>query len=245
MNKNELTSEQEEIAKYQDSESFLKDEIYFKYKCLETTAQLEQLYQILDDKKLFLSKIDALNDPYEGAQQLLCKEVLNQNLDDYKVCSLSKSAFSVLTWCHYCKRFKGVCVGIKFDCNQKNDLVEVSYSKETLLNFDENSDRKFALSLKDECWKYEKEVRIIETSNCQSEQYYKLKGSSNVECLIIGNEVKECVVEILKEKCKKKNIKVFRAETSKENYGVKICEICSNKVFESDETFVEYLKEEK
>lgn len=242
---NELTSEQEKIADEQDSEVFLRNEIYFKYKCLETTEQLEQLYQILYEKKLFLSKINALNDPFEGAQRLLCEKISNCNFDKYKVCSLSKSAFSVLMWCHYCKRFKGVCVGIKFDCEQKNDLQEVTYSKMTSWTIDENLDEKFALSFKDECWKYENEVRIIEETNEKSQQYYNLRGNSNIECLIIGNEVNNCVAEILEEKCRKKNIKVFRAKTSKENFGVEICSAYPNKSFECNKTFIEYLKEEK
>ena len=54
-----------------------------------------------------------------------------------------------------------------------------------------------------------------------------------------------CVAEILEEKCRKKNIKVFRAETSKENFGVEICESFPNKSFECNKTFIEYLKEKK
>lgn len=54
---NELTSEQEKIANEQDSENFLRNEIYFKYKRLETTEQLEQLYQILDKKSCFYLKL--------------------------------------------------------------------------------------------------------------------------------------------------------------------------------------------
>lgn len=54
---NELTSEQEKITDEQDSEIFLRNEIYFKYKCLETTEQLEQLYQILDEKSCFYLKL--------------------------------------------------------------------------------------------------------------------------------------------------------------------------------------------
>jgi hypothetical protein len=134
----------------------------------------------LDDirrRRLKVSKIDDLNDPYEfacvhsidRASQIALDKTRSEGCEKYGALCFSRIWNSILMWSHYGDRHKGLCLG--FDVLE--DLVRpVEYVREVLavgnLMFEELNDEWNAegvrivdrlLGGKYDGWSYEQEVR--------------------------------------------------------------------------------------
>lgn len=168
----------------------------FKYKKLgdgsldEKKKQMQHVFDILENNRLFCSSFDKLNDPMEGYFEavaknrsefkeisLMVEEIVNHQ-SRYRVCSLSSDEKSHLMWAHYANGFRGVAV--ELDIRKKVNLIEeVEYSDgRNLADYDptgnlEDLTRKVLLTKYKE-WRYEKEVRIIKRQEDDGPCFFEL-----------------------------------------------------------------------
>lgn len=145
-------------------------------------------------KRLKISDINSLNDPYElmgyfvgDTKKEDIKKFKKDVSGNYGIVCFSNSFQSPLMWSHYADKHRGICLG--FDvCT--DDCFDVVYSK-SMANFQnkfkatlDSSNLKEAqkiLFIKCKEWGYEKECRIfspipIDSSNSQSEFNFEQFG---------------------------------------------------------------------
>lgn len=186
--------------------------LLYKFKSLHN---IEYVFDILHNQRLFCTKYINLNDPFEGlflaSIQLMpplspffiqkpyklstLKEVddLHTQLEHTKICSLSANLNDVRLWSHYADGHKGIAIAIDFS-NIESDLHKVGYSAElpefgnTLLTSPMPPE---VLSRKTNHWEYEAEYRII-----QEQDYYPINGM--IKTIYVGQRISNVHVELLK-----------------------------------------------
>lgn len=129
---------------------------------------------------LYAAHFRDLNDPMEGSfdgdyclpryQDEILKE-----MNQIRICSLSKNMSNPLMWAHYADGFRGICIELEID-ESKLDLREITYSPFTPIPSDEpawdyEEGEDVAMSTKEwaivalngkyEDWEYEEEWRIF------------------------------------------------------------------------------------
>lgn len=118
-----------------------------------------ELFDIIVNKRLWASQYYHLNDPMEGRIVPNCK-ISNE----YKICSLSKTASSQLMWSHYADGEYGIVFGVEIEKNEYIDnelrIKSIDYVKQVGLSNNIDSSLE-ALSKKHEFWSYEEEVRVF------------------------------------------------------------------------------------
>lgn len=186
--------------------------ILYKFKSLHN---IEYVFDILQNQRLFCTKYTNLNDPFEGVfltaihMNVLGFPFINQKpykvitpkkvedlhieLEQTKVCSLSANFSDVRLWSLYADSHKGIAIAIDFS-NIESKLHEVKYSAKlpefgnTILTSPIPSE---VLSKKTDHWKYEAEYRIIQDSD-----YYLI--NDRIKAVYTGQRVSSFHIELLK-----------------------------------------------
>lgn len=143
------------------------------YKYLEARWAIKDL----EKRRLKISQMDDLNDPFEllncemsneDSQKKMDKVMKKLSLNDGVIC-FSKNSSDPLLWGHYADKHKGVCLG--FDISAADEVIYITNKKSLCAEFEK------ALSLSDFKtqekimrsffitkyigWKYEDEVRVF------------------------------------------------------------------------------------
>jgi len=176
-------------------------------------SKFDRVFDIIENKKLYCSAYNDLNDPFEGEYNyyygdstcgvIVCGEaecgsdgnhyntLANCN---FGICSLSTENNDVRMWSFYADGHKGICIEIEWDENQIYDLYPVKYDldpkKVTHENFSGKTIKRI-LSRKSSHWEYESESRIISNIG-----FYNIKGS--IKSIIFGCRAGENEKKILK-----------------------------------------------
>ncbi len=147
------------------------NEIYYKYRNFDNEVRLKQ---ILEEKKMFASDYNKLNDPmdsffeYEYKSKIDLDDLHNRKFEN-KILSLSKSSNNILMWTHYSKDHTGIVIGIEIIKNDNDiSIYEVEYQKELPLYKEENNKEEFlkeVLTTKLFPWEYEQEIRVLSKDN--------------------------------------------------------------------------------
>lgn len=147
----------------------------YKYKSL---ADFEFVADILINNQLYASHFTELNDPMEGdlhhqEEERDFIDLIKIEMNNIRVCSLSKTLHNPILWAHYADGYKGICIEIEVD-EDILDLYKVVYSpcnpipsegyKGFYGNEEEHTPNDWAISAlkrKFEEWSYEDEYRIF------------------------------------------------------------------------------------
>ena len=120
-------------------------------------------------KRLYASPYFQLNDPMEGHYlystgelESDVRELIENQRDKLRICSLSKIPDNELMWAHYAEGHRGVVIGVEID-ETKYEVVPIKYTGlKRIGRMDiSNSTAREILSHKLTVWSYEKEVRIF------------------------------------------------------------------------------------
>jgi len=155
--------------------------ILYKFRSYE---QLHYIADILVNERLYCSKLDELNDPFEGHYifQIKLQNGLaalagkrnytitqhkeprhdRESADKLRICSLSGSMSDVRLWSFYGGSHRGVAIGVDFDIDSDFEEDGTNTNKVPL---------KKAVTNKTSIWNYEDEYRII-----TSKQFHSIKG---------------------------------------------------------------------
>ena len=150
----------------------------------------------IQEKKLKVSRIDGLNDPFEllsidlshKSQRPAHRKRKADINDKYGLHCFSKDWKSPLLWSHYADNHRGIC--LVFDVPETR-LVEIEYKAERLVDNDglqedstliSDTDHEQLLKTKFEQWQYEEEWRwIINLNEAKKEgEHYFSEFSSDL-----------------------------------------------------------------
>ena len=208
--------------------------LLYKFRTLQN---IEFTLDIILNERLHCSSYDQLNDPFEGLfhtvihsynfppghplffntnEVMEVKEVkdLPIELEDYKICSLSKNLNDVRLWSHYADGHKGIAIEIDF-FEIESDVHEVNYV-DKLPEFEKTDLNSLSpvelLTFKTKHWIYEKEYRIIEKG-----EYFPIKG--RVKSIYLGHRTSKIHMSLL-DKIIPKKIRVVPTEVDAEKITV-------------------------
>lgn len=173
---------------------------------------LEFLADLLVSERLYCAKYSHLNDPFEGHfTERMCLEIHGrriisemslddlidpEEINDIRVCSLSRNYQDVRMWAHYADGHKGVAIEIDF-LKLNPRPKKVTYNK-TVKSFDTSSHEYpsigRALLNKTDKWKYEKEYRILSRS-----EFFPITG--RIRRVILGPLFPKKFYSILQKLC--------------------------------------------
>ena len=192
-------------------------ERYYKYKRWpednpdkpenEVEVERERVLDIILNKRMRLSILEKLNDPFEG--NLLAVDNLSKvseeletiafyealvGLDDewresiarFKVLCLSKEPDIPLMWSHYADSHRGLCIAITLNSHTTDPIRYLDTTKDINDYIGEPPDCKKALLAKYKYWEYEEEYRVI----CDSDWKDDYVPIESVE-LILGWRMKQ------------------------------------------------------
>jgi len=114
----------------------------------------------------------------------------------FKIACFSLDQKNTLMWSHYADKHKGICIGFQFPTiyGDKFILSPVSYIDEIPL-FDGKVEAfkmiRYWLSMKSDCWKYEKEIRAIRKSKDKNNFEYIQYERCCVKEIIFGCKVSQ------------------------------------------------------
>lgn len=145
----------------------------FKFKSL---GNFEHVSDILQNERFYAAKFFDLNDPMEGRfdhDPGLRREFLEEIVhgkQKLRICSFSRDLGNLLLWAHYADSFRGICIEVEAVATPDFEIVDVGYSPFSVyVTNDYKGDRaalpRHILSGKNEAWEYEREVRILSSSD--------------------------------------------------------------------------------
>lgn len=182
------------------------------------SEQMDFVFDILFNQRLFCAEWHTLNDPLEGvfvyshtgdnqeSAASFMKKV-EKAKKPLRVCSLSKTFDEHLLWAHYASGFSGVAIEFEIDA-EEHEVIDISY-RGVFAGVSEFSNAKLTavarevLSSKYKAWSYEKEMRILTTDS-----FYKLKYP--IKRVIAGHRMAQPLFDALRIVCEKLNIEIAR-----------------------------------
>jgi hypothetical protein len=140
--------------------------VFYKYR---STKQLQFTLDILMRHRLFAARYSEMNDPMEGLWHyggegtLWPDEIryVEDQIDKYRVTSVSLNPVSTLMWSHYADSHRGFAIGIEIPEQDGASLVPVQYSSHYTISKDATDVGFDVLSKKFKVWEYEHEVRVL------------------------------------------------------------------------------------
>lgn len=144
----------------------------FKFKSL---TNFEHVSDILQNERFYAAKFFDLNDPMEGRfdhDPDLRREFLDEIVrgkQKLRICSFSRDLGNLLLWAHYADSYRGICIEVEAAPSPNFEIVDVGYSPfSVIVTNDYRGDRaalpRHILSGKNEVWEYEREVRLLSSS---------------------------------------------------------------------------------
>jgi len=205
-------------------ESFEVPGFLYKYRSLE---DLERLFSIIIDKKLYGALYKELNDPMEGyylydasVDKDSVRPILESKQKTY-ICSLSKRGDIGLMWTHYADENRGCCLEVEVTSKTWRP-VEVTYEEKMppLLpgtTIDE------ILGTKAKMWEYEQEVRYLSPEVDPNKKRPRL--AVRINRILVGCNVKRekftHLKKIVEALAKDSKIEVKKMSKSDLDYGYK------------------------
>lgn len=190
------------------------------------------------NKRIKISLLDDLNDPYEFLGVDLSdrefrkafKSSRDQAAKTAGVVCFSKSWKNPLMWGHYGNKHRGICLG--FDVKDEH-ITEVDYIPE-LLQPDLDMKKRFGgldeefveniFRLKYEGWKYEEEVRVLvplEEKHPSGYYFTDFEGNMDLKEVILGPRSTTTINQVKKHLCSYKTVvRVFKSRIAFTKYEV-------------------------
>jgi hypothetical protein len=144
----------------------------YKFKSL---ANFEHVSDILCNERFYSGKFFDLNDPMEGRfdhhpdtkREFL--DAILRGKEKLRICSFSQDLGNLLLWAHYADSFRGICFEVDAHTTQDSEIVEINYADFNVYvsnDSEQDLDRlpRAILSTKNEAWSYEREVRILSST---------------------------------------------------------------------------------
>jgi len=220
----------------------------YKYKALpykksilnkEEKEQIKYCKDILLNNRLFMAPRESLNDCFEGMavpihlgicgngsyEALgLPHPIVEEDMNQYRILSLSANCKNPIMWAHYANNYAGVCFEFEFK-RDIYDIHKVSYiEKQYDTIYDPEEDEIYkavekSLLCKSENWSYEEEYRII----LRSDEKYFYFDKSELTGIIVGHRSTDMpYVQELISMANAKKIPVYYTLTSLINYEISI-----------------------
>lgn len=226
----------------------MANEKYYKYKPINNLTDLERLFEIIKNKKIYLPRFNELNDPFESYAYRValqtCGSSVQANLlrrsssadvyfEKYGILSLTKDCKNQTMWAMYANQFSGVCLCFENLKNVKKVKYLSSYEIRSLPILDEitytEKASKNSLMIKNKKWMYEKEYRILSKKN-----FYNL-NENNISFIILGHKLSKPISLVIELFCEKYNINVYRTYIDYINNKIRIVDYDYNPEFDGTE----------
>lgn len=201
----------------------LKQDTFYKFMSLE---KLDRFLEYISKGKLYASKYDQLNDPFEGRfnRGKLGKDTISsieETLKKTRICAFFKKKDDqdcpddFLMWSHYANSHHGCCFEFQLtkQYNTGNwSVIPIEY-KNDLPAPNGNDDNSILniVSVKTQDWEYENEVRavkILEKEDKKTKTYYYIKLKAVYFGLSVPSEKIELYAKIVY--ALKPNVSVYR-----------------------------------
>ena len=198
----------------------------------------ESLVKMLKMDELLQSFMEQINSIRDTKYEPALKEFVSK----LTVTCFSNSGWdNPLMWAHYADSYSGIC--IEYDFNQINEFIgfiyPVEYSnkrpdillqdigiagfdlkaKETnkkIIKCETDTERLFKMLLvKDSCWEYEKEWRIIDIGEANTSRLINLP---HIKSITLGMNIDLICKQLIIDICKIKNIPCFEIKASKDDF---------------------------
>jgi hypothetical protein len=216
----------------------------YKYRPVDANA-----LAMLASDKLYLSRLDAFNDPFEA---LNLDPILEPKLAAYhdgkfaiseqpsqvqatgaslRACSLSEECHDLLMWGHYADRHCGFC--IRFEFNKDPELSKLLFPVDYAPSLPPNdAEQKHPLEKaiqdilkKSEKWNYEREWRIIgqvpEDDPNAAELFASYKPDA-ISGIIFGVRTPELHKALIREILHDHRLQYFQVEKQRDEFALKI-----------------------
>lgn len=193
-----------------------------------SSQQIEFIFDILINRRLYCADWKKLNDPMEGmfithhsglgsqpqSKKVMGIEGIISAKEQYKVCSLSKTFDNFLLWSHYADGYNGFAIEVELpeeDGNIKEVVPKPLYYFLELERFESEEDAAKAILLsKHNVWKYEKEIRIL-----HYEEYYNLQDKPLK--VIVGQRVRKSLTDALRIVCNELGVSIEKLVIGEKN----------------------------
>lgn len=167
-----------------------------------TLNNFENIADIFCNNRFYAAHHLELNDPMEGMIRFEADvqqediNLVNQFNENIRICSFSKSFDNLLLWAHYADGFKGICIELELNSSIV-PLAEVSYLDSFVVGNDIlkiNKDLQIAaLLVKNNAWRYEKEIRVI------TKQQFVCDPGVNIKSVLLGVRTPDSIKQILRQ----------------------------------------------
>lgn len=217
-------------------------QIYYHY------LSLKDAIDDLKKKRIKVSKLDELNDPFElmpykryrfGRRQAY-NEVFKRMLKKWGLLCFSRSWEEQLLWAYYAEKHKGVALGFEIP---KDKIIKVKYTsnvKRTKVGLTNKiDDEKNFLGLaekKYQEWEHEKEYRILinleeDDLKKDGKHYYMPFGDKlKIKEVVLGDRVKDSQKKDIVIFAKQLNIDIRQVRTGWEDYKMHECGTRTNQL---------------
>ena len=216
----------------------------YKYRPVDANA-----LAMLASDKLFLSPLDAFNDPFEA---LNLNPTLEPKLAAYqhgtfaisetpsqaehvgtslRACSLSEECQDLLMWGHYADRHRGFCIRFYFgkDLQLAKLLFPIDYEPSVP---QENNDKQDPLNKaindtlkKSEKWSYEREWRVIgqlPEDEPNTAELFATYNPDTISGIIFGVRTAELHKALIRKILHDHRLEYFQAEKQRDTFALKI-----------------------
>lgn len=178
----------------------------FKYKAFRTSADIDRFFDVVKNNRIYMPNYKQLNDPLEGTNAKMIgidPKVRNKEREKWQILALSEDCLLPTLWAYYAENYTGVCIGFKTRPAFESVIkVEYVYDQKSLkwdvpLFMDED------LKRKNRCWFYEKEWRIIRSTEFNengtiANQFYSFVPEALAH-IFIGYEMPDNLKKIIAE----------------------------------------------
>jgi hypothetical protein len=214
----------------------------YKYRAVDADA-----LAMLATDKVYLSRLDAFNDPYEF---LICNSDAGSLVDRHdrlsvaracgspdseaaslRVCSLSEEYRDLLMWGHYGDRHRGFCIRFEFREDPKicKKLYPVKYQPSLSSNNHtipgmKNVGQRNILTKSDK-WSYEREWRIIGSApqeDASTAEVFASYESAALSGIVFGVRTSELHKALIRTLLKGRCVAFLQAKQQQDDFGLEI-----------------------
>jgi Protein of unknown function (DUF2971) len=216
----------------------------YKYRAVNADA-----LAMLATDKVYLSRLDAFNDPFEvlSVDPTLETKLLTDKDGHFavakdashtdgigtslRVCSLSEESQDLLMWGHYADCHRGFC--IRFELENDAELAKLVHPiqyKESASDFANEEESEFERALrnsleKSEKWSYEREWRIIgklPENESRSVELFATYAPEALSGIIFGIRTPELHKALIRKILGERPVEYLQAEKRQENFALAI-----------------------
>jgi hypothetical protein len=216
----------------------------YKYRAVNADA-----LAMLASDKVYLSRLDAFNDPFEvlSVDPTLETKLVTDKQGHFavakdkshagsagtslRVCSLSEESQDLLMWGHYADSHRGFC--IRFELEKDTELMKLVHPieyKESATDFSNAEESEFERALrnsleKSEKWSYEREWRIIgklPENESRSVELFATYHPAALSGIIFGIRTPELHKALIRKILGQRPIEYFQAENRQQNFALTI-----------------------